>query len=154
MEFISPESEVLARDGAEKITVNFARENPIHLSRFTKAVFNSADNDVLLFSPRVDAFNANERFTKLPLEDHSRESLRFFFYRDSPGNSFRCISHFLRNSPGKHEFPQFRDAAGKMSQSSALSINKNGVAELVKSFEFAGISKSFDDFCYEYDPRS
>ena len=35
----------------------------------------------------------------------------------------------------------------------ALSINKNWVAELVKSFELAGISESFDNFRYEHDPR-
>ena len=35
-----------------------------------------------------------------------------------------------------------------------LSIKKNGVAELVTSFELAGIAESLDDFRYEHDPRS
>ena len=34
----------------------------------------------------------------------------------------------------------------------ALSKKKNWVTEFVRSFELAGISASFDDFCYEYDP--
>ena len=36
---------------------------------------------------------------------------------------------------------------------SASSINKNGIAELVKSFELGGISESFDNFRYELAVR-